>query len=236
MSNRKQNVKCEDLTPFLFITNALKLNYRKFFLILLTIFFVLSLFTILYCEESGLKEKIVHSLSKKGIHPGIAVLLISMLPIFELRGGIPVGINLFNISWYIVVPIAIMGNMIPVIPILLLLGPLSRLLSKIKFFRVFFDWLFKRTRSRSAVVERYKSIGLMLFVAIPLPVTGAWTGSVAAFLFNIRLHNAIISILFGVFIASVIVTTLSLLGIWGAVIAGIALMTLGILSLHRSVR
>lgn len=214
----------------------MKKNYRKLFLILFTILFVLSVLTLLYCKESGLKEKIIHSLSKKGIHPGIAVLLISMLPIFELRGGIPAGINLFNMSPYIVVPIAIVGNMIPVIPILLLLGPLSKLLSRIKIFRIFFDWLFKRTRSKSAVVERYKSIGLMLFVAIPLPVTGAWTGSVAAFLFNIRFHNAILSILFGVFIAAVIVTTLSLLGIWGAIIAGIALMALGILSLRRSVR
>ncbi|TET19245.1 MAG: hypothetical protein E3J78_05530 [Candidatus Cloacimonadota bacterium] len=159
-----------------------------------------------------------------------------MLPIFELRGGIPVGINLFNMPWYSVVPIAIAGNMIPVFPLLLLLRPLSKFLSRIRLFRIFFEWLFERTRSKSTIIERYKSIGLMLFVAIPLPVTGAWTGSVAAFLFNIQLQNAIVSILFGVFIAAIIVTTLSLLGIWGAIIAGIVLMTLGILSLKRSIK
>ncbi len=190
----------------------------------------------LFSEEISLKQRLVHTLSQKGYHPGVVVFIVSMLPIFELRGGIPLGINFYGIPWYTAVPIAVAGNMIPVFPILLLLGPLSRLLSRISLFRKFFEWLFRRTRSRSAVVERYKAIGLMLFVAIPLPVTGAWTGSVAAFLFNIRFPNAIISILFGVLIAAVIVTTLSLLGIWGAIIAGIALMTLGILSLTRSVR
>jgi uncharacterized membrane protein len=197
---------------------------------------VFLLFTSLLCKETGLKESILRSLSNRGIHPVIAILIVSMLPIFELRGGIPVGINLFNMPWYSVVPIAIAGNMIPVFPLLLLLRPLSKFLSRIRLFRIFFEWLFKRTRSKSTIIERYKSIGLMLFVSIPLTGTGAWTGSVAAFLFNIKLQNAIVSILFGVFIAAIIVTTLSLLGIWGAIIAGIVLMTLGILSLKRSIK
>ncbi len=199
---------------------------------ILLLFFVV----LLLAEELSFRERMVHSLAEKGWHSGVVVFVVSMLPVFELRGGIPLGINFYGMQWYYVVPIAIAGNMVPIFPILLLLGPLSRLLSRIPLFKRFFDWLFSRTRSRSAVVERYKAIGLMLFVAIPLPITGAWTGSIAAFIFNIKFHNAIISILFGVFIAAVIVTTLSLLGIWGAIIAGIALMTLGILSLRRSVR
>ena len=199
---------------------------------ILLLFFVV----LLLAEELSFRERMVHSLAEKGWHSGVVVFVVSMLPVFELRGGIPLGINFYGMQWYYVVPIAIAGNMVPIFPILLLLGPLSRLLSRIPVFKRFFDWLFSRTRSRSAVVERYKAIGLMLFVAIPLPITGAWTGSIAAFIFNIKFHNAIISILFGVFIAAVIVTTLSLLGIWGAIIAGIALMTLGILSLRRSVR
>lgn len=209
---------------------------KKHLIILLVALAVVLITAPLLTEELSFRERMVHSLAEKGWHPGVVVFVVSMLPIFELRGGIPIGINFYGMQWYYVVPIAISGNMIPVFPILLLLGPLSRLLSRIPVFRRFFDWLFRRTRSRSAVVERYKAIGLMLFVAIPLPVTGAWTGSIAAFIFNIRFHNAIISILFGVFIAAVIVTTLSLLGIWGAVIAGIALMVLGILSLRRSVK
>jgi uncharacterized membrane protein len=213
-----------------------KKRKREFLLFLLASLLLLLASVPLFAGELSFRERMVHALAEKGWHPGIVVFIVSMLPIFELRGGIPLGINFYGMPWYYVGPIAIAGNMVPVFPILLLLGPLSRLLSRIPIFRKFFDWLFARTRSRSTVVERYKAIGLMLFVAIPLPVTGAWTGSVAAFLFNIRFHNAIISVLFGVFIAAVIVTTLSLLGIWGAVIAGIALMTVGILSLRRSVK
>jgi uncharacterized membrane protein len=209
---------------------------NKVIVIVFLLFFLLSLCTLLYCKERSIKEKLLFSLSKKGIHPYLSVFIISMLPIFELRGGVPVGINLFNMKWYVAVPIAVAGNIVPVLPILLLLGPLSRLLSKIEIFKRFFEWLFKRTRSRSVIIERYKSIGLMLFVSIPLPVTGAWTGSVAAFLFNIKKLNAIMSIFLGICIAAVVVTTLSLLGIWGAIIAGIALVALGILSLRRTIR
>ncbi len=214
----------------------LKNSCKKFLFVLFVSFFLLSLFSALKCNDTGLKQRIVHSLANKGIHPLIAVLIISTLPVFELRGGIPFGINFFKLHWYLVFPIAILGNMIPVAPILLFLGPLSKFLSRLKFFKKFFDWLFKHTRSKSKIVRRYKSIGLMLFVAIPLPITGAWTGSVAAFLFNVKFHNAIISILFGVCISAVIVTTLSLLGIWGAVIAGAVLLSLGVLFLLKSVR
>ena len=198
--------------------------------------FALFFTSVLVANQYSLRESIVLSLRSKGIHPLLAVFIISMLPIFELRGGIPIGINLFHLNWSIVVPISILGNMVPIIPILLFLGPFSRFLSKISLFKRFFDWLFKHTKSRSAVVERYKSIGLMLFVAIPLPVTGAWTGSIAAFLFSIKFYNSLISIFFGVIIAAIIVTTLSLLGIWGAIAAAVALMMLGILSLLRSLR
>lgn len=214
------------------------MNYKRksLVIILFTIYLLLFLLSTLNGNEGGLKEQIIHSLTSKGIHPFFAVVIVSMLPVFELRGGIPIGINLFGLPWFIVVPLALLGNMIPVFPLLLFLGPFSRFLSRFKFFKVFFDWLFKHTRSRSIVVEKYKSIGLMLFVSIPLPVTGAWTGSIAAFLFDIKFHNALISIFSGVIIAAVIVTTLSLLGIWGAIIAGIALIALGIFSLLRNVR
>jgi uncharacterized membrane protein len=214
----------------------LEYKREKYLILLFTALLLLFCIIPLFAEELSIRERMVHTLTEKGWHPGVVIFIVSMLPIFELRGGIPLGINFYGMPWYSVVPIAIAGNMVPVFPILLLLSPLSRLLSRIPVFRRFFNWLFSRTRSRSAVVERYKAIGLMLFVAIPFPVTGAWTGSVAAFIFNIKFHNAIVSILFGVFIAAVIVTILSLLGIWGAVIAGIALMVLGILSLRRSVK
>lgn len=177
------------------------------------------------------KEKIIITLQNIGFSPELAVFIIAMLPIVELRGAIPVGINFYHMVWYKAALISIVGNMVPIFLILFLLDKIAAVLSKIKIFEKFFTWLFNRTRRKSKLIEEYETIGLMLFVAIPLPMTGAWTGSIAAFLLGIKYFDAIIGIFFGVLIASVVVTTLSLLGIWGAIIAGIALACLAITSI-----
>ena len=79
---------------------------------------------------------------------------------------------------------------------------------------VFFNWLFRRTYHRhNAMYERYGTIALALFVAIPLPVTGAWTGCAAAFVFGIQFRHALLAILAGVLIAGTIVTTITLGGV-----------------------
>jgi len=158
-----------------------------------------------------------------GFSKELVVLIIAALPIFELRGALPVAINLFHFPWYYALPLAIIGNLLPVPVILLFLNAISRWLSKIGFFDRFLRWLFERTRKRGRVVERYERIGLALFVAIPLPVTGAWTGSLVAVLFGLKFRYAFLSIFIGVCIASIIVTCLSLLGWIGAIIAGIVL-------------
>ena len=161
------------------------------------------------------------------------VFLISALPIVELRGALPVALLVYEIPWYFALPVCLLGNLLPVPFLLLFLDPLSKLLSRVELFKRVLDWIFRRTRKRGRIVDRYKRIGLMLFVAIPLPVTGAWTGSIAASLFGISFKHAFLSILSGVLISGVIVTTLSLLGWIGAVIAGIALVILAILGLWR---
>jgi uncharacterized membrane protein len=74
-------------------------------------------------------------------------------------------------------------------------------------------WLFEHTRKRGKLVERYERIGLALFVAIPLPITGAWTGSLLAVLLGLKFKYAMLSIFVGVLIAGIIVTSLSLLGV-----------------------
>ncbi len=177
------------------------------------------------------KEKIIITLQNLGFSPELAVFIIAMLPIVELRGAIPVGINFYHMVWYKAALISIVGNMVPIFLILFLLDKIAAVLSKIKIFERFFTWLFNRTRRKSKLIEEYETIGLMLFVAIPLPMTGAWTGSIAAFLLGIKYFDAIVAIFFGILIASVVVTTLSLLGIWGAIIAGIALTILAITSI-----
>ncbi|MBE0432920.1 small multi-drug export protein [candidate division WOR-3 bacterium] len=169
-----------------------------------------------------------------GLTPELAVFLTSMLPVIELRGALPLAINVFNIDWPKAFLIAYIGNMIPAPLILWLLGPAVRLLSRIGIFRRFFDWLFERTRKKgNRIIEKYQEIGLMAFVAIPLPGTGAWTGALVAFLFGLEFKMSLLIIGIGVLIAGVIVTSLCLLGWLGAVIAGLSLLILAGLGFWR---
>ncbi len=141
--------------------------------------------------------------------PPLAVFLVAMLPVFELRGAIPAGYAMGMTNPYLIYALAVLGNFVPVLPILLLLGPAEKHLRRFRTMDRFFDWLFKRTVSRSNVIKRYESLGLILFVAIPLPMTGAWTGSVAAYLFKLPLRMAIPCIILGILIAGVVVSLVS---------------------------
>ena len=169
-----------------------------------------------------------------GFSKELIVLAISASPLVELRGALPVAINLFHFPWYYALLLCIVGNLLPVPLILLFLDTLSRFLSKVEIFRRMLNWLFEHTRRRGKIIERYERIGLALFVAVPLPVTGAWTGSLVAILFGLKFKHAFLSISIGVFIAGTIVTCLCLLGWAGAIIAGIGLSSLAVLSLWRA--
>jgi uncharacterized membrane protein len=169
-----------------------------------------------------------------GFSKELVVLIISALPIFELRGALPVAINLFHLPWHYSFLLAIIGNLIPVPIILLFLNTIVRYLSRISFFDRFFKWLFAHTRKRGSIIERYERIGLALFVAIPLPVTGAWTGSLAAVLFGLKFKHAMLSIFVGILMAAIIVTCLCLLGWMGAVIAGFGLGGLAVFGLWKT--
>jgi uncharacterized membrane protein len=144
--------------------------------------------------------------------PGeFVIMLLSAIPLTELRATIPVAYTVMAESWawpwWKIFLLAVAGNMIPVPFILLLLGPVSRWLSKWKLFDRFFNWLFERTRKKVGVhVEKYRALGLAVFVGIPLPLTGAWSGCVAAFVFGIPAKLAIPSIFLGVLMAGAIVT------------------------------
>jgi uncharacterized membrane protein len=170
-----------------------------------------------------------------GFSEALAVFIISMLPIIELRGALPVAINVFDMPWYYAFTLAFLGNLLPVPFILLFFRAITRWLRRWSVFERFFNWLFERTMRRGRMIEKYERIGLALFVAVPLPVTGAWTGSLVAVLLGLRVKMAFISIAIGVFIAGIIVTTLSLLGWLGALIAGSALIILVVSGLWRTI-
>ena len=142
----------------------------------------------------------------------LAVLAIAASPLSELRGAIPVAISAFNFPWYYALLISVIGNLLPAVFILVFLDTISRWLSKVRFFDQLLKWLFERTRRQGKIIERYERIGLALFIAIPLPVTGAWTGSVIAVLLGLKFRYAFLSIFTGVLIAGIIVTSATLLG------------------------
>lgn len=136
----------------------------------------------------------------------VITVLISMLPVVELRGAIPIGILSFDIPWYVTYILAVIGNMIPVPFILLFVEKFIGWLKTKKKLARFGLWLERKADRNTEKVQRYKLFGLMLFVAIPLPMTGAWTGSLVAALTNTKFKYSIISVLCGVLIAGVIVT------------------------------
>lgn len=167
------------------------------------------------------------------IPPEFIVMAIAALPIAELRVSIPVGIYTFGMPWYSALGFSIVGNMLPVPILLLFLDFFVKVLSMVKPGKKLVDWIFRRTRRHEKNIRKYEWLGLAIFVGIPLPMTGAWTGSILAFLMGLRFFPSLLSIFCGVLIAGVIVTVLSLLGWIGAIIAGIALTVMLIVGWWR---
>ena len=135
------------------------------------------------------------------------IFLVSMVPIVELRGAIPIGASLGN-AWLPNMLVAIVGNIIPVPFILLFIRHVLVWMKKTRFERVAV-WIEEKARKNSVKVMKYASLGLYLFVAIPLPGTGAWTGALVAAMFDMRMKYALPSIAAGVVTASVIMTLAS---------------------------
>jgi len=143
-----------------------------------------------------------------------------MLPIFELRGALPYALTLGKLPLAQAFPIAVLGNMLPIPFIMYLLEPGTRLISRVAPGKRFVDWLFARTRARSEKVRKYELLGLILFVAIPLPVTGAWTGALAAHLCGLKKGRSLLAITCGVCIAGIVVSlvTLGIKEIWALIL------------------
>ena len=166
--------------------------------------------------------------------PEVMVIIISALPILELRGAIPIAIELFHLPWYEALYLSIIGNMLPVPLLLLFFESLLKVINRTDTGRKLSERFLRLTRQRAQVVEKYERIGLTIFVAIPIPWTGAWTGSIVAFLLGIKFSRALLSITYGVVIAGAIVVSLCLLGWVGAVIAGLGLSALVVIGLLKS--
>ena len=178
-------------------------------------------------------NNLLQSITNLELPHELIVMIVSALPISELRGAIPLAMFSFDMPWYKAFYLAIIGNLIPIPIILLFLEKIVAIASRTKAGKRFFQWLFRRTSGKEGSIERYKWLGLMFFVAIPLPFTGAWTGSIIATLLDLRFWYAFSSISIGVLIAGAIVVSLSRLGWVGAAIAGVGLAVILIISLRK---
>ena len=144
------------------------------------------------------------------------IFIISMIPILELRGGLlAASPALLNVPILRAIPICIVGNILPIPFILLLIRPLFAWLRKTRLFRPLVEKLEKKAMSKSDRISRYEFWGLVLFVGIPLPGTGAWTGALVASLLGIDWKKAFGAIVVGVCMASVIMYILSYVVIGG---------------------
>jgi uncharacterized membrane protein len=146
------------------------------------------------------------------------VFFCSMIPIIELRGAIPMGWAM-GLEWWQSYLISVAGNMLPVPFILLFINRIIKWMaeSKISLFNKVANWLLKKAEKNRAKIEKYAFWGVALFVAVPLPVTGAWTGSLVAAVIDMKFWKALLSALIGVMIAGVIMTVIFYGGIGGLI-------------------
>lgn len=146
----------------------------------------------------------------EGINPVIATMIVAATPISELRGAIPLAIGVYHLPAWQAFIFSVIGNTIPIFFVYFIFELFYRLLSKNQLAKGFFEWLFARTRKRfQGHYALYGEIALVIFVATPLPMTGAWTGALAAWLFGIKPKVGIPLVFTGVVIAGVIVTLLT---------------------------
>ena len=146
------------------------------------------------------------------------VFVISLMPILELRGGLIAAALLGLPPWESYV-IAIIANLIPVPFIIYLIETviLKMQNSKIGLFKSFANWIYKKVDKNKGSIERYGFLGLIIFVGVPLPGTGAWTGALIAAMLNMDRKKALLAITIGVFMAIIIMMLISF-GILGRLI------------------
>ncbi len=162
-------------------------------------------------------EHLIEKIHTLGLPPELQIPLIAAMPILELRGAIPYGVWVLKVSPLKTLILALSGNLFVIIPLLFVLDAVMPKFEKIEIGKR----LIERAKNRGKLVEKFELLGLFLFVAIPLPGTGAWTGALVSFVFGIKKHLAIPAISLGVIIAGLIVTLIVRLGTLKGVLIGI---------------
>ena len=143
-----------------------------------------------------------------GLSKELVVFVVSLLPVVELRGGL-IAAAILGLDWYIAFPICFVGNMLPIPFILLFIRKIFNWMKKIGWLRKWIEKLEQKTMKKGARIKKGWLIGLIIFVGIPLPGTGGWTGALAADLFDIRFKHALPAIAIGVALAGCIMLILT---------------------------
>ncbi|MCI8583609.1 MAG: small multi-drug export protein [Dorea sp.] len=148
------------------------------------------------------------------------VFIISMIPILELRGALLVAGPILGVPVAKAIPLCVIGNIIPVPFILLLITPIFNWLKGTKTFKPMVTKLENKAMSKSDQIEKYEFWGLVLFVGIPLPGTGAWTGSLIAALLGIKFKKAFPAVVIGICLATIIMWFISYVLLGGVQVLG----------------
>jgi uncharacterized membrane protein len=156
-----------------------------------------------------MSEAIQDALRGWGIPRDLIVIILSALPVSEVRGGIPAGLVLGMPLWKTLV-LAVVSNILAVIPLILWGDAAAKWLGRWRPLGRVFDWLFARARRKSDIVAKYGVLGITLFIGVPLPGTGAWTGGMIAVVLGLDFGKSLVCVILGVLIATVIVTLASL--------------------------
>lgn len=154
-------------------------------------------------------ENLIQSLLEilDGIPSELIVFIISLLPLLELRGGL-IAASILGIEMWKAVPICILGNILPIPFILLFIEKIFELLKNTKLVKMI-NKLEEKADKGAQKIMKHKRFGLLLFVGIPLPGTGAWTGALVAALFHFKLKDAVFAILGGIILATIIMCIIS---------------------------
>lgn len=140
----------------------------------------------------------------------LKIILISAAPLIEQRGAIPVGILVYKMHPLTVFALSYLGSLLPVPFILVLFNIVFEWMKKFKFFNIINRYIQNKLDRGSKKIERYKEIGLIILVAIPLPTTGLWTGSAVASFLGLEIKKSFIYIAVGGLISAVLITVLSM--------------------------
>lgn len=146
----------------------------------------------------------------------IIIFIISLLPVLELRGGL-IAASLLDMPMWMSLLVCLIANLLIIPFVLFLMDHIIKLLSKIKIFKKFFDWWQKKALKKKDIIVKYGYVGIMLFVAVPLPGSGAWTGCLLAILLGLDKKKSFVAAFIGVLIAAIIMLVFSY-GILGGIL------------------